>query len=180
MKISRLFNTVCVVLLTTTPFSIVHAITVHLDFEATGFALGSSTGAPAPIDPVTGSIFYEAASVIADIDSLTAISLTIGTHTYSLDEVGFITEGTSNARQCVGGNFNAICNVGGASNDFRIRWDQDTLDPIDFAYSTATVDSWATATFASFSITAVPIPPAFFLFGSGLLGLIGMACRKSV
>jgi len=180
MKISHLFNAVCVVLLTATPFSIVHAITIHLDFEATGFALGSSTGAIAPTDPVTGSILYEAASTIANIDSLTAISMTIQTHTYSLDEVGFINEGSSNVRQCIGGTFNAICNVGGRSNDFRIRWDQDTLDPIDFAYSTGTVDSWATSTFASFSITAVPIPPAFFLFGSGLLGLVGMAGRKNV
>lgn len=58
MKKSRLFNVMCVVLLTATPLSIVHAITVQLDFEATGFTVGSITGAPAPIDPVTGSIMF--------------------------------------------------------------------------------------------------------------------------
>jgi len=28
--------------------------------------------------------------------------------------------------------------------------------------------------------TVVPIPPAFWLFGSGLLGLVGMARRKKI
>ena len=30
----------------------------------------------------------------------------------------------------------------------------------------------------NYSITAIPIPPAIWLFGSGLLGLVGMARRK--
>lgn len=180
MKKSRLWGAAIAGLLTATPFGMVHAITIHLDFEAAGFGVGSMTAAGAPVDPVAGSILYEAASTTSNIDSLTAISLTIDTYTYSLGEVGFTTEGLSNPRQCVGGTFNAICNVGGGADDFRIRWDQDSLAPIDFAYSTGTADSWATTTFTSFSIAAVPIPPAVFLFGSGLLGLAGMAGRKKV
>ena len=34
-------------------------------------------------------------------------------------------------------------------------------------------------TFAKFSVSAVPVPTAVWLFGSGLLGLVGVARRKS-
>jgi len=33
-------------------------------------------------------------------------------------------------------------------------------------------------TFSNLMITAVPIPPAIWLFGSGLIGLIGIAKRR--
>ena len=36
----------------------------------------------------------------------------------------------------------------------------------------------ATHPYASFTVSAVPIPAAVWLFGSGLLGLVGMARRK--
>ena len=37
---------------------------------------------------------------------------------------------------------------------------------------------WSNRPIASFSVTTVPIPAAVWLFGSGLLGLIGVARRK--
>lgn len=66
------------------------------------------------------------------------------------------------------GNFNSWCvqlsNVGPTGGGNCVSW-------------TPTV----TAAFATFSLTSsVPVPAAFWLFGSGLLGLLGMAKRKQV
>ena len=40
--------------------------------------------------------------------------------------------------------------------------------------------AWAVRTGGSELVSGVPIPPALWLFGSGLLGLVGMAGRKKV
>jgi hypothetical protein len=69
------------------------------------------------------------------------------------------------------------------TDDFVLDWNMTTLTPFVFLYTVASSDdSWGTLQFDSFSVTAasVPIPAAFYLFGSGLLGLVGMArCKKA-
>ena len=177
MKKSYLLCTLCAVLLAAIPLRTVHAIPIHLEFIVSNFGLGTG-GSAAPQDIVSGSILYEALSITSTIDSLAAIDLTIGTHTYSIDEVGYAYFAGTAPRQCIGGEFNSFCNVGPSDYDFRIRWYQNTLIPLDFAYSIGSGETWGTIDFDAFSITAVPIPPALFLFGSGLLGLVGMARRK--
>ena len=53
------------------------------------------------------------------------------------------------------------------------------MTPKQFSYSVVgTNDYWTSNTFSQFDINEVPVPPAFLLFGSGLLGLAGTAFRK--
>lgn len=177
MKKSYLLCTLCAMLLAAIPLRTVHAIPIHLEFIVSNFEL-STDGSAAPQDIVSGSILYDALSTTSTIDSLAAIDLTIGTHTYSTDEVGYVYLAGTTPRQCIGGEFNSFCNVGPSGYDFRIIWNQNTLIPQHFAYSIGSGETWGTTHFDTFSITAVPIPPALFLFGSGLLGLVGMARRK--
>ena len=53
----------------------------------------------------------------------------------------------------------------------------DVSDPW-YSYLRFNVDDSVAYTFNTTSISAVPVPPAIWLFGSGLLGLIGMAKRR--
>lgn len=54
-----------------------------------------------------------------------------------------------------------------------------TLDAgfLDVGLRTTNFDTYSIA-FDNFSITAVPVPAAIWLFGSGLIGLVGVARRK--
>jgi len=178
MKKSHLLGALCV-LLTAIPLHTVHAIPIHIEFEAINFGPGSILGGGAPQDPVSGSILYEAGSTTSTIDSIAAIDLTIDGYSYLLDDVGFTTTGTSLVFQCITTIPSSNCGIGPSGKDFVLKWNQVTLLPTFFSYSIQDIgDYWSTIEFAHFSITAVPIPPALWLFGSGLLGLVGMARRK--
>jgi len=57
----------------------------------------------------------------------------------------------------------------------------ENLSSLSLSWGYLTVDDPVTtgALQSSYSISSVPIPAAFYLFGSGLLGLVGMARRKA-
>jgi len=65
------------------------AIPIEVNFTIEDF-ISPFSSTPPPTDPVTGRIIYEAESITAIIDSLTAIDLVIDGHTYSISEIGSI------------------------------------------------------------------------------------------
>jgi len=178
MKKFHLLGAVCAVLLTVIPFSAAHAITVQLEFQA-NFGDGTFDPSPAPDPVVSGWFTYEAASVNSDIDSLSGIGLTIDGYTYMLADVDFAS-GSAFAL-CVGEPTRGECSIGPRERDFVVEWNKNTLGPIQMAYSVAgQINYWVAAPgdFDYFNVTAVPVPAAVWLFGSGLLGLVGIAKRK--
>ena len=155
-----------------------HAAPITVSFTATGFVplVGSN---PAPDDPVSGTIVYDASAVNAPIDSLISISLTIGDHTYSLDEIGFVNNG---GFAYVGGLIDGVLGSGNFEDDFWIIWDQTTLLPLDFLYATLVDPAgiWDTQTFGQFSVTSsAPEPTTFALLALGLLGMAAALRRRN-
>ena len=136
----------------------VHAIPITVTFTATDFVplFGSS---PAPDDPVSGAMTYDAASINSPINSLTAISLTISGHTFTLAEVGFLDLGLGIEE--IGGLIDGVNGSGNSENDFLIIWD--------------------TSTFTRFSVTpsAVPEPNTLALLALGFLGILAARRAKS-
>jgi hypothetical protein len=127
---------------------------------------------PAPEDPVSGTIVYDAASLNAPINSLTSISLSIAGHTYALGEVGFLSD---SGIGYVGGLIDGVTGSGNFENDFLIVWDMLALVPLQFLY--ATEDSsgiWYTLAFSQFTVTDASVrePNTIFLLVLGFLGLI--------
>jgi hypothetical protein len=168
------------------------AATFEIAFTADQFkSLFNDVPTP-PADPVSGTTTYQAANLGANIDSLTAISLTIAGHTYALSEIGFISPFFMN-ENLIGGTVNgvnAIENPGGvATDDFFLDL---SLGPAigayagnEFDYSaTGTNDAYASTHFSNFSISevppAVPLPATLPLFATGLggLGLLGWRRKR--
>jgi hypothetical protein len=147
-----------------------HAIPFTVAFTATDFVslVGSS---PAPDDAVSGAMIYDAASINSPIDSLTAISLTISGHTYTLAEVGFLDLGLGFEE--IGGLIDGVNGSGNSETDFSIIWDTSSLMPLLFLYATSDSSGiWDTSTFTQFSVTpsAVPEPNTLALLALGFLG----------
>jgi hypothetical protein len=148
------------------------AIPIEVNFTIEDFRSPFSS-TPPPTDPVMGRIIYEAESITATIDSLTAIDLMIDGHTYSLGEIGFISPFA--ARQKIGGSLNGVNVMASGTDDFQFDWFKETLTPMKFSYTSSLHEGfWNSNTFSSFSVTAsspVPEPGSLFLLGSGLFGL---------
>ena len=152
-----------------------HAIPITLSFTAAGF-VGPD---PAPNDPLSGTIVYEAASVTSPIESLISISLTIGDHTYTLDEIGFVNDGTS---AIVGGLEGGVLGSGNFMDDFWIVWEPPTLLPLNFLYAALVSPAgiWETSTFSQFSVAAaVPEPAPLVLLAFGIGGMFAARHRKA-
>lgn len=164
---NRLIGSVFVLLLLSVcPLTPASAIPITASFTVSGFGVG------APTDPVTGSIGYDAASTMSDINSLTSISLTIAGHTYLLSDVGFI---SSVGLQIIGGSLNGVGIASPGTNDFVLEWNSTTLNPILLNYTAnSSPDSvFSSTTFPAFSVAAaaVPEPSSLLLLLVGIAGL---------
>jgi hypothetical protein len=150
------------------------AIPIEVDFTA-----GDFTPSPAspptipPTDPVIGTIIYEAASITANIDSLTSINLIIGGHNYLINEIGYISPFFG--RQKIGGNSAGVAGMSSGTDDFSLDWFEGTLTPMMFSYtSSLNAGYWDSNTFSSFSVAAVPEPTTMLLLGLALVSLVGL------
>jgi hypothetical protein len=123
---------------------------------------------------VSGTIVYNAASTTANIISLSSITLAIDGHTYVLGEIDYLTQylGTY---QIIGGSAGGVVGLISGSNDFALQWNQSTLLPTIFAYTSSNNQGgvWETQNI-DFSVTgsaAVPEPSTFLLLSAGIGGL---------
>lgn len=127
-----------------------YAVPVTMHFTVAGFA-PMLTSTPAPTDPVTGTIVWDADPTTSAINSLLAVNLTLDGHAYSLGEIGF--DPLSN--RVIGGTLNGVNSVAGSTNDFAIVWNSTTMLPVMFDYASAGSEGfWVGAQFSLFSITA--------------------------
>jgi hypothetical protein len=161
--------------LSTATLTPAQAIPITVSFTATGFTPLSGTD-PAPTDPVTGTIVYDAASTTSTINSFISVDLTIGGHTYS---VGELVSGTFIVKQFIGGAPFGFLGVQAGTDDLALGWDQAGLGNPILIYATAAVpgSTWSAGSFTQFSITAAPVPEpgSLLLLGAGLLtGLVAM------
>lgn len=140
---------------------------VTYNFTATDFQSG--LGSPVPYSTLSGNFTLDGSTV-------TQIDLTIGTHTYTAGEVGY--KDYSNGYVVVGGILNGVDAVTSQTDDFWINFNTDTNTFLRFAYSTSqTNDNFTTAT-GTITVSPVPLPATAWLFGSGLIGLIGIALKR--
>lgn len=161
---------------------VANALPITLEFTATDFSalVGSD---PAPQDPVSGSIVYEAAFMGATIDSIVSMDLTIAGYVYSLSNTGFQSPYSFEPNwDIIYGSASDISILPfGAVDDFWLLWDRATGSSIfsGFAYTTAPAgELWTAGSYTiSQSIASVPEPGTLGLLASGLL-LVGFACRR--
>ena len=150
------------------------AASFRMDFQVTGFPI--SNGNPPPTDPVTGTIVWEAAGIHDPIQSFDSIKLTLDGHIYSVDEIGVPPSGYPMTDGLIGGTLNQVYQVLDHTDDFSIEWNQNSLTPFDFTYSSSQrsgiwfVSINSPVNFTAFSIREVPEPSAIALFSLGLLG----------
>ena len=170
-------------LLSVCPLTPAGAIPITVSFTAASF-IELEEAVAAPMDPVTGSIVYDAASTTSNINSLTSINLTIAGHTYLLSEVGFTSPFGIN--QSIFGLLNGAFIFNG-TNDFDIRWNGTTLSPFNFLYAaSSTPGIFLSSTFTQFSVTAaaaVPEPSSLALLAAGVAALcafLPFARRRSI
>lgn len=146
------------------------AALMQLDFTAADFGVG------APVDPVTGTITYDAASPTTAINSISSISLNISGHVYTLAETTFA---KFNTLQFIGGAINGANSINSGTDDFVLEWDLPSKAPKYFYYATTAHPQgiWRTQHFSTFTIepvATVPIPPTMLLLASGLIGVAGL------
>jgi hypothetical protein len=133
------------------------------------------------VDQVGGSIWYVSTNPYGPIGAITQVDLYIGPHTYVWQELVYevYSDGADLAQMIGGGEGVAGIFGGGVNEDnFFLSWLVGTGVPLDFYYTVADGgDLWWSERFDRFSIvgevSAVPIPGAVYLFGSGLIGLAG-------
>jgi hypothetical protein len=144
------------------------AVTVVLDFTVNG--------------GINGQITYQAPTLNGDISSLSAISLTIDSHDYTLGEVGFISPWQA-GQSLIGGILNGVDSVVDGTDDFVLLFNPSSSSGLFFTYTTSAHPLDEINTVGSFTLTelrATPLPAALPLFTTGLgaLGLLGWRRKK--
>jgi len=185
MKKSRLLSTVhaCLGLFLGLSIGTAHAALINFTLVGTvgmadsgnGFGLGLGDSI------TTTGVFNDSAltgvgaeNVVFSPASGFSLEIVVGSMNFTeVDDVNYGI-GTAPVLSFLNGSFNGfsyLANFGAngyfSSTGFSIEAGDDSL-------STKLV----TGTWTNYSVTAVPVPTAFWLFGSGLLGLIQIARRK--
>lgn len=135
--------------------STARAVPVTLEFTVNDFP-PTFAGTPAPVDPVSGVIVYEAADQTAPIESLISISLGIGGHSFTVGELGFTSSAVSTSH-IIGGTLNGVAGVTTFTNDFTIQFDRVAQPGVgaNFVYaSDGLFGIWRSTNFTRFSLTA--------------------------
>lgn len=142
------------------------------NFTASGFQSG------APVDPVVGSITATFDQTAVGSGSIDAITLNIGTHNFTVGEVGFQDFGNG---IIFGGTSCAINCMNSSTNDFWLYWsDFSNMSGGQLAYANSPQDPDGAFFYStSLQVTegSVPEPATIALLGFGLLGFA--AARRS-
>jgi hypothetical protein len=151
-----------------------HAIPYKVDFTASGYGPGIFGGAAAPQNSVTGTIFFTADAIGANISAIDAVDLTINGHAYTAEELGV-------SRYSDGYTFGAKVNGVGVtrtnSDDFYLILSSSFNV---FAYAVAsTPDTWTTRNITYTYSELVALPPAS-VPEPGILGLLGLGAAGFV
>ena len=141
------------------------AAPVLYNFQTGSFS--SFTGILAPTGPISGSFTLDGSSI-------TQIDLTIGTYTYSLEEVGY-----DNSLVGIGGTLNGILGVASGTNDFKLFTGYPASAPFDdaqayffFEYAVpGSVDIYSSHATIVASTPTVPLPATGWLLGSAVFSL---------
>jgi PEP-CTERM motif len=149
------------------------AATYQVDFEASSFADVAGV-VPAPFPGVQGHFEWVGIDDTAPIEALTAVSLSIGDHTYTLAELSFENGGgtTSSIGGLAGGGSNFLT---AGTDDFVLTFDR-TGQFYNFLYTVSGANTaWVSQGTGSTVIAAVPEPESWLLC---LLGIGALALRR--
>jgi hypothetical protein len=148
-------------------------IPIQMSFTAAGFGPG------APDELVSGTFISEAASITSPTVPLTSISLSIGGHTYSLSELGFVNSSIVSRIYGLANSLGTLCGACGNDN-FGIRWFRDARAPSLFVYTTAGIGTFfLDLPYDQISVTTeVHEPSTLAFFATGLAGLGFMGWRR--
>jgi len=132
------------------------AVSYQLDFRVNDLVSVSGRN-PSPESTISGTIQFEADSVNAAINTITAIDLNIYNYEYNLSNIGSSAFGAWNSVGGVNnGTWDTPNTVGSQTNDFWVRWDRYSLEPTDFFYTSENISGiWQSTKFDNFSITEV-------------------------
>lgn len=164
------------------------AVTMRLEFDASDFYDGVGSTEP-PTNHVHGVFTYRLRADGYTIDSVSSVSLTIDTHTYSVAEVGSLSHGHETF-DLIGGLAGTFMNtdpnvVGIGENDFWVMFERSPPfgSLLSMIYATSTSGGIYVARASSYEITElseVPLPPALPLFATalGVMGLLGWSRKR--
>lgn len=157
-----------------------HAIPITLEFTVTDIPPTSLAKLPPPVDTISGMIVYEAEALGATIDSLTSISLDIGSDSYTLAEVSFLSPFGISPLDMIGGTITGVNAVTTHTRDFFLMFDRVAGTGVEFTFaSTEAFGIWEATNFSQFSLGTVSVaePPVLRLLVLSLAGALVMRHR---